>query len=235
MALAALMHPDASGQQGNGIREVREINPTTAEVVFSDGKICTVDFYGENIFRVFQDNSGGIVRDPQADPPARILADNPRRDPGKVSASMEQGCAVIRTAGTEVRFSPEGILSVTDLARGEKVIEGTAPAEFARGKVTLTFKCRDGEYFYGGGVQNGRFSHAGEQIAIENTNNWVDGGVASPTPFYWSTKGYGVMWHTFRKGLYDFGATDPEKVILSHDTGYLGTCSSWWTAVHPPC
>ena len=221
MALAALIHPDASGQQGNGIREVREINPTTAEVVFSDGKICTVDFYGENIFRVFQDNSGGIVRDPQADPPARILADNPRRDPGKVSASMEQGCAVIRTAGTEVRFSPEGILSVTDLARGEKVIEGTAPAEFARGKVTLTFKCRDGEYFYGGGVQNGRFSHAGEQIAVENTNNWVDGGVASPTPFYWSTGGYGVMWHTFRKGLYDFGATDPEKVILSHDTGYL--------------
>ena len=221
MALAALMHPDASGQQGNGIREVREINPTTAEVVFSDGKICTVDFYGENIFRVFQDNSGGIVRDPQADPPARILADNPRRDPGKVSASMEQGCAVIRTAGTEVRFSPEGTLSVTDLSRGEKVIEGTAPAEFARGKVTLTFKCRDGEYFYGGGVQNGRFSHAGEQIAVENTNNWVDGGVASPTPFYWSTGGYGVMWHTFRKGLYDFGATEPGKVILSHDTGYL--------------
>ena len=112
VALAALMHPDASGQQGNGIREVREINPTTAEVVFSDGKICTVDFYGENIFRVFQDNSGGIVRDPQADPPARILANNPRRDPGKVSASMEQGCAVIRAivfdmGNVLLRFQPQ--------------------------------------------------------------------------------------------------------------------------------
>ena len=45
--------------------------------------------------------------------------------------------------------------------------------------------------------------------------------MASPTPFYWSTEGYGMMWHSFRKGLYDFGNTDPEKVVLSHDTGYL--------------
>jgi hypothetical protein len=77
------------------------------------------------------------------------------------------------------------------------------------------------EYFYGGGVQNGRFSHKGKIIAIENQNSWTDGGVASPVPFYWSTAGYGVMFHTFRKGKYDFDSKRNGEVKLSHSTDYL--------------
>ena len=65
------------------------------------------------------------------------------------------------------------------------------------------------------------FSHKGKSIRIVNTNQWTDGGVASPTPFYWSTEGYGVMWYTFRPGLYDFGATDKGVVKLSHEENYL--------------
>ena len=220
-AIAALIQIPASGQDNGGIKEVRKINTTAAEIVFGNGDICTIDFYGPEIFRMFQDNSGGIVRDPEADPPARILADSPRRDAGKVTAALENGTAVLTTPEIKVEISGGSVLTVTDLRTGDKVIEGAAPAEFGSNRVKLTLKNREGEYFYGGGVQNGRFSHAGEQIAIENTNNWVDGGVASPTPFYWSTEGYGMMWHSFRKGLYDFGNTDPEKVVLSHDTGYL--------------
>ena len=49
-----------------------------------------------------------------------------------------------------------------------------------------------------------------------NANNWVDGGVASPTPFFWSTAGYGLMWHTFASGRYDFGkAKEDETVTLT--------------------
>lgn len=70
-------------------------------------------------------------------------------------------------------------------------------------------------------MQNGRFSHKGKKIHILNTNQWTDGGVASPTPFYWSTEGYGVMWHTFCPGVYDFGATDKGVVALSHEGNYL--------------
>ena len=70
-------------------------------------------------------------------------------------------------------------------------------------------------------MQNGRFSHKGKAVAIENQNSWTDGGVASPTPFYWSTNGYGFMWHTFNKGKYDFGAKEKNTVTLSHDTDYL--------------
>ena len=70
-------------------------------------------------------------------------------------------------------------------------------------------------------MQNGRFSHKGKSIAIENQNSWTDGGVASPNPYYWSTRGYGVMWYTFKKGRYDFDSADEGKVTLSHETNYL--------------
>ena len=70
-------------------------------------------------------------------------------------------------------------------------------------------------------MQNGRFSHRGKVIQIVNSNNWVDGGVASPTPYYWSTGGYGVMWYTFKKGQYDFNSGSDGTVKMQHDGDYL--------------
>ena len=55
-----------------------QINPTAVEVYFSNGQHATLDFYGKNIFRLFVDPSGGILRDPKADPEAQILVDDPR-------------------------------------------------------------------------------------------------------------------------------------------------------------
>ena len=48
----------------------KKINPTTVEILFPNSQRMTLDFYGENIFRVFQDNSGSVIRDPQAKPAA---------------------------------------------------------------------------------------------------------------------------------------------------------------------
>ena len=62
------------------VKELVKLNPSTAEIVFSDGGRLTIDFYGENIFRLFQDPKGGIIRTPEATPPAQILVDSPRRD-----------------------------------------------------------------------------------------------------------------------------------------------------------
>lgn len=205
-----------------GVATVQKINPTTVEVLLTNGERLTLDFYGENIFRLFQDNNGGILRDPQATPPAQILTDNPRKAPGAVTARMEGTTATVGTAKISVRIDTgTGLLTITNLTSGKKVVEETEPAKLTEKSATLTLKARPGEYFYGGGVQNGRFSHRGQTIAIENTNNWVDGGVSSPTPFYWSTEGYGVMWHTFKPGRYDFGETEKDKVILSHQENYL--------------
>ena len=211
---------------------VKKLNPTTVEVS-QNGQTLTLDFYGPNIVRLFLDPQGGIVRDPVASPPAQILVDQPRRDVDGVT--VEEDASFFRIQASQLVISiarDNGLMTFSDRKAGRIAARQAAPAATSTGlvfggvsfdgkKTTMTLTAADDEYFYGGGVQNGRFSHKGNVIAIENTNNWVDGGVASPTPFYWSTAGYGILWHTFRPGKYDFGSTEPGKVKLSHEEGYL--------------
>ena len=204
------------------IKSAAKINPTTVELTYADGKQLTIDFYGDNIFRLFRDDNGGVVRDPQATPAAKILVDDARRAPMAVDLRQNDKAITVATQRISVSFDKQtGLMNVINTQSGETVVESLLPVSFDKTSTTLTFKARTGEYFYGGGVQNGRFSHKGKSIAIENTNNWVDGGVASPTPFFWSAKGYGLLWDTFKPGRYDFGATEEDKVILSHQEDYL--------------
>lgn len=192
------------------------------EVALPDGKKLTFDFYGDNIFRIFQDNSGEGIRDPKAEPPAQILVNNPRRPVTKLDVTEKDGIITISTGKIEIQLNKEtSTFKIINSVTKEVVVDQTEPTLFEKGKTSLTLKAQPDEYFYGGGVQNGRFSHKGKTISIENQNSWTDGGVASPTPFYWSTKGYGVMWYTFKKGQYDFGSKDADKVNLYHEEEYL--------------
>jgi len=216
---AALLPAAAHAQRA--VSDVRTLNPTAVEVLYNDGGMLTIDFYGENIFRLFEDPNGGIIRNPEADPPAQILVDSPRL-PVSVSLQRDGADYVLSTPAIQVRIAAaSGLISVVRSADGTAVLEQVDPVKFEAGRTTLAFRAHSDEYFYGGGVQNGRFSHKGKSIAIENSNNWVDGGVASPTPFYWSTQGYGLLWHTFKPGRYDFGETAADRAEIAHNTDYL--------------
>ena len=50
------------------IVDILPLNSTTVEVIFSNQQRLTLDFYGNHIFRLFQDPMGGILRDPVAGP-----------------------------------------------------------------------------------------------------------------------------------------------------------------------
>ena len=65
---------------------VTRLNPTTAEVrQQANDQVLTLDFYGPNIVRLFLDPNGGAVRNPEATPPAQILVNQPRRNPGDLT------------------------------------------------------------------------------------------------------------------------------------------------------
>ncbi len=209
-------------QPAQQVTGVKKTGATTAEITLADGQRLLLDFYGDNIVRLFQDPKGGTVRDPEAKPEAKILVAQPRKDIAGLTVGEADGSFTLSTGRIAMLIDKQsGLMRITDTQTGRTVLEETAPALFEKNKVTLTLKAAPDEYFYGSGVQNGRFSHRGQQIAIENTNSWTDGGVCSPAPFYWSTGGYGIMWHTFKKGIYDFGAEKAGQVKLSHDTDYL--------------
>lgn len=200
----------------------KKINPTTVEIVLSNNQRMMLDFYGENIFRLFQDNSGGIIRDPEAKPEAQILVDTPRKTISRLDLDESPDFVSMTTGKIKVQLNKKtSLLSVINLITNVVALEEIEAPLFEKKKVTLTLKENPQEYFYGGGVQNGRFSHKGKVISIENQNSWTDGGVASPTPYYWSTNGYGMMWYTFKKGKYDFGASEKGKVKLYHEFPYL--------------
>jgi alpha-glucosidase len=82
------------------------------------------------------------------------------------------------------------------------------------GKQTVQYLKRGAtEQFFGGGMQNGRFSHRGKTIHMTIDYNWEDGGNPNPATFYMSTQGYGAVRNTYATGSYAF--TDTLK--LSHD------------------
>lgn len=213
---------DPADSVSNKIARAEQINPTTVQLVFTDNHRLSIDFYGENIFRVFEDVKGGIIRDPEAKPEAQILVDNPRKNPGILSVTDSDGEIIISTDAVALQFNKENaVFKVTNKVTGKTAVQSLHSIDFSGDKVTLSLKENTNEYYYGGGVQNGRFSHKGHQISIENQNSWTDGGVASPTPFYWSTAGYGIMFYTFKKGTYDFGSKNKGVVTLSHDAAYF--------------
>lgn len=204
------------------VSEVRQINPTTVDIIFNNMQRLTFDFYGENIFRLFQDNSGTIMHDPEATPPATILANNPRRAVSNLSYNNGDKSISIETSDILIHIDKNNLLfTIHNKKNNTIVLESTTPILFDAKSTKLSFKEQPDEYFFCGGVQNGRFSHKGKKIAIENQNSWTDGGVASPNPYYWSTKGYGIMWYTFKKGFYDFGLTNSGEVTIEHHTHYL--------------
>ena len=76
------------------------------------------------------------------------------------------------------------------------------------GKQTVQYLKRGAnEQFFGGGMQNGRFSHRGKSIKMTIDYNWEDGGNPNPETFYMSTNGYGAVRNTYATGEYSFKDT----------------------------
>ena len=127
--------------QTSQIASIRRINPTTVEILFPNSQRMTLDFYGENIFRVFQDNSGSVIRDPQAKPAAQILVDNPRKAVSKLDLEENTDFVFLTTGKIKVRLDKKtSLLKVTNLATNTVVVEELEAPLFEKGKVTLTLK-----------------------------------------------------------------------------------------------
>lgn len=222
LALALTVNFVAAQDTGAQIIKAKKLNATTFELILNNNHHIVIDFYGKNIFRMYQDSIGLQMRPPAAEPDAQILVDAPRKDAGLIKLMKDNNKIIIASSAVELVFDKNNTLfTLKNQNTGKTVVRELTPVEFAPDKTTLTLRARPHEYFYGGGVQNGRFSHKGKKIAIVNENSWTDGGVASPSPFYWSTGGYGFMWFTFKKGHYDFGSQEPGIIKLSHTTDYL--------------
>ena len=83
------------------------------------------------------------------------------------------------------------------------------PLRWTQGALRQSLARGADEQFYGGGEQNGSFSHRDQIVNVSNNFNWNEGGYNNSQPFYLSTAGYGAFRNTFAPGLYNFG--DPVR------------------------
>ena len=115
------------------VESVVQINPTTVELRLSDNRRVTLDFYGDNIFRMFQDNNGGIVRDPEpmaGYPEAQILVDNPRKAVENLNIKESDKTYTVTTAKIELSVcKATGQIRVKNLTTGQIAFEEVAPVQ----------------------------------------------------------------------------------------------------------
>ena len=231
VATAALSLALATPAHAAPLTEVKgaTANGNVVTVTFAQGDKEVqgkITFLEDDIFRYNVDPSGEF--DEYAKPrdeahKARIQAQpdsSEKYSRPQATVSDAAGKIIITSGDTAVEFAKDSAL-MTVKRGGKVVMEEASPLDLDKSGTVQTLKKHDGEDFFGGGTQNGRFIHTGNAVNIVNESNWVDGGVSSPNPFYWSDGGYGVLRNTFQDGKYDFGATDGGAVVARHNENEL--------------
>ena len=204
------------------------VDGNVVNISYNQGAVTgKITFLENGIFRYNVDPSGNFEEyaDVRKDIPgyqnhtAKIQAQSDSSD------KYSHPDAKVVDAGTTWEISTDDATIVFDKATakmsiknkaGKTIMSEVKPISIGNGQTVQSLDTKDDEYFFGGGTQNGRFTHKGKSINIVNESSWTDGGVSSPNPFYWSTEGYGVLRNTFQDGKYDFGNTNKDVVATTH-------------------
>ncbi len=169
-----------------------------------------VIFYKDDLFRIWLAPTGYFT-DPAGD---QIIVENnyPVKD---ITWSDEGAYYLLSTEKVCLRVNKVPVLFSLYKADNQTLIWKERKGLDYGTRTFQYLETSPDEYFYGGGMQNGYFSHKGTKIDISlQTQNWDDGAVPNPVPFYMSTKGYGAFRNTFAKGEYDFRSDS--AISLSH-------------------
>jgi hypothetical protein len=215
--------PPAQAGRGGGSAPPRARSITLGDLTNFEvaGNVATISagadqvrvmFYRDDIFRLWLGPDGTFT---EAQPTATdaqmvVYSGAPipftSRDAGEYYR-VESKSVVLRVYKRPLRFA------MYDKTNTTVLWQETKPLTYGPSTIQ-TLRRGDNENFYGGGMQNGYFSHRDTSVNIRlNTRGWNDGATPNPAPFYMSTNGYGVFRNTMTPGKYDFLA----PLALSHD------------------
>lgn len=174
---------------GSVLSASKDGNKVNLEI--STGEKIQFTFLEENVFRMYMAPVGEDFKEyPTANSSthtATITAksDSDYKSEYNVSPVINESGDTIIITTSDIKLEIDVATSKMKLMKsdGTVVWEESEPLKYKASETKQTLVTNDSEYFYGGGTQNGRFSHKGTTIKVENTNNWVDAGVASPNPF----------------------------------------------------
>lgn len=202
---------------------------TDYEIQYEGGEVARLTILNNHVFRYYMSPTGEFLDYPTPDNETDIAKINSKEvkdygtdafDNSTITYGINHN--IVETDDIIIRFDRlKGTFDVYDKRVDKRVLVEQEPIRYNDERTTQTLFQDVKEYFFGGGMQNGKFSHKGEIIHIKNTNNWVDGGVTSPNPFYWSSLGYGVLRNTWKPGFYDFRSENPDKIFTVHEESHI--------------
>lgn len=167
-----------------------------------------IQFYRDDIVRVWLAWGGKFSDDSSAD----LVVGRPNA----VSAEVQDaGSHFVFHAGGHAQLHAYKNPMRLELRRnGQKLFSETRGLTQNKSATFQSLAAGEDEFFFGGGMQNGRFSHKGHRIQISKDYNWEDGGHPNAAPFYLSTAGYAAFRNTWAQGFYDFSNS---PVVLAHN------------------
>jgi hypothetical protein len=154
-----------------------------------------VIWYDENTVRVWLGVKGNF-----SDPASAEIVVVGLDDIRCIAKFTETADAYSMSAGDGVTLVATKNPLAFKMTRGPTVLwEETAGLSWNGTATFQTLATSADEYYFGAGMQNGRFSHKGHRVRISKDFNWADGGNPNSAPFYVSSAGYGVRNNTITK------------------------------------
>ncbi|MCM6776308.1 DUF5110 domain-containing protein [Nocardia sp. CDC159] len=181
---------DLTGVVEDGAATVLKAGAAAVRVSFPNPESVRVQLAPDG---QFSDPAAGKIMLPNAAPPIA-----PKRSDKGDYRALSTGKLTLRAYERPLRFA------LYDAADTRQIWAETAPLSWTKDTTTQVLGRGGQEQFFGGGEQNGRFSHRDQAIKIFADYNWNDGGAPNSQPFYLSSNGYGVLRNTFAPGEYSF-------------------------------
>lgn len=198
------------------------VQGNVVKITYSNGQKGQIKFLEDDIFRFTVDPNGDFyeyAKPSQGYPEAKIQQqpDSSAEYTKPTPQLSKENDKYVLTTGKAILEIDKATSKLTLKDKNSKVLFTEVSPLSVGTRTYQTLSKAENEHYFGGGTQNGRYIHTNKSIAIKNTNNWVDGGVASPNPFYYTTNGYGVLRNTFKPGVYDFGSKHQDQVVTTHE------------------
>eukprot|EP01043_Picozoa_sp_COSAG02_P055610 COSAG02_NODE_6474_length_3550_cov_10.176471_3_plen_263_part_01 len=221
---------------------VTSIKPAGDAVEITCGKdLVRVSFHSASVARIWLGTQSAGGNDNFTDPagPNTPCTANPGcvskgivigNSTGLKTGFQDKGTYYELSAGTAsptsvtLRASKQPALTFSMYAGTKLLWKEAAPIHWNTTTTEQSLQAGDSPadaHFFGGGMQNGRFSHKGQKLVVSKNFDWDPGkgggghGGGS-VPFYLSNAGFGSFRNTWASGTYDFTTSDG-TVKLSHN------------------
>ena len=217
LAAARGASPTATGVTAGPVTDLA-VKGDTVEITAPAQRVRVV-FLTDDLFRIWFAGPDGRFTDPANTPPKQdgapaadivVKHDYPGVTPGVVDAGayykLSTRSIVLWVYKARLRFALHRL-------DGSLIWEEVTGTVFAGPQTTQVLSRGPQEQFFGGGMQNGRFSHRDQTIKVAVSYDWDEGGNPNSVPFYASTAGYGVLRNTDAPGSYTFAA----PVVTGHE------------------